>query len=291
MTTVTLVHNPTSGLQPVSARPLLSLLDRAGYGARYLSIKRRRNLAADLRAARGLIAVAGGDGSVAKVLLAAADRAVQVAIIPTGVANNIARSFGIYGPPPRVITAWRASRPQPLDIGTVEIGGVRRRIVESIGIGALAEAAARTPHRETSAYGRTGKLTDSRQRMTAALAAARPIPRLRIDGREIGDALFVEILNIAMTGPNISLARTKPMGDGLLTLVYACEKHRAALLEWLESGAEPAQMPGLPPLTAPRFKVAWEGAQLRLDDSFPPLKTGKLRVATERARARVLAPI
>jgi diacylglycerol kinase family enzyme len=280
MTTVTLVHNPTSGLQPIGARPLLSLLDRAGYAVRYLSIKRRPNLSADLRAARGLIAVAGGDGSVAKVLLAARDRPAEVAIIPTGVANNIARSFGIYGPPSRAITAWRESRPEPLDIGIVEIGTVRQQIVESIGIGALAEAAVRTPHRETAAYGRTSKLTDSRQRLGAALSEAKPIPRLKIDGNAVDDALFVEILNISMTGPNISLARSQQMGDGLLTLVYAREKHRKALLEWLACGAGPALMPGLPALTAPRFKVAWEGAQLRLDDNFPALRTGKLRAAT-----------
>ena len=52
-----------------------------------------------LAQAEGLVVVAGGDGTVGKVIAQMPDRGVPVAILPLGSANNIARSFNVAGAP------------------------------------------------------------------------------------------------------------------------------------------------------------------------------------------------
>jgi diacylglycerol kinase family enzyme len=292
MATLTLVHNPTAGIRPVAPRILLDLLSRIGFRVRYISSKRTRDLRLALRHTDGLIAVAGGDGTVAEVIHATADRPVMLGLIPSGVANNIATSLGIHGPPARAIAGWARYRPVPLHRAIVRLKGHGSwPLMESIGIGALAEAARATPHHGTSAFARTIKLAEARRRVARAVAAAEVIPGLKVNGEDLsGRAIFFEIMMIPLTGPNLCLAHGFASGGDAMRAVYAGEEHRDALVAWLDAGARREDMPALPTVAAKAFKVRWSGAAARLDDEFLAAKDGKLKVATEAIRPQILAP-
>ena len=73
MTAITLVHNSNAGIRPIAAATVVRLLDRAGYRVHYIARRRTANLAADLAKGPPLVAVAGGDGTVAEVLRAGMD--------------------------------------------------------------------------------------------------------------------------------------------------------------------------------------------------------------------------
>ena len=291
MTAVTLIHNPRAGIQPIAPPTAIALVGRAGHHAHYVSARRTTNLLADLMRRRGLVAVAGGDGTVAEVLRAGKDLPLNVAIIPSGVANNIARSLGISEALPEVVTAWRRSRALPVHLAGLEVDRRKRLVVESIGLGALAIAARTMPHRKTSSFARRQMLVETRRHFRQVLTVAPPMSGLTIDGKPVASRpLFAEILNIPFTGPNLCLAREAGLDEGDLHLVYATEDHRAALTEWLDNGAHAAALPALPTLRAKTFTVEWADGPLRIDDEVTSKKAGRLTVAIHRMRIRLLAP-
>jgi diacylglycerol kinase (ATP) len=91
-----LLHNPAAGFGDHSRDTILSALRLAGLSTFYCSVK-NDDFAAALHRTVELVVVAGGDGTVAKVIAQLPDRAIPVVILPLGTANNIARSLGIAG--------------------------------------------------------------------------------------------------------------------------------------------------------------------------------------------------
>lgn len=291
MTAITLVHNPSAGIQTIAAPTLIHLLGRAGYRVHYVARRRTANLTADLVRGTPLVAVAGGDGTVGAVLRAGANLPRTVAIIPSGVANNIALSLGARRGLPETVTGWRHGRRRPVHLAEIELAGERLTMVESIGIGALAAATQDMIGRRTPFFGRRDKLADTRRHFRDAIAAAPALRRLIIDDNAASERpIFAEILNIPMTGPNLCLAGRATLGDDQLHVVHASEAHRQAICDWLDAGAEPAARPALPTAHAKAITVEWAGGPLRLDDRMSPRTEGRLTIASRRTRLSLLAP-
>src|SRR5947207_10052154 len=83
---VTLVHNSTAGDEGQPDRhALLTMIRAAGHTVRYRSSHDLR-LAGILRRPPDLVAIAGGDGTVAKVAKLMHGRSVPLAVLPTGTA-------------------------------------------------------------------------------------------------------------------------------------------------------------------------------------------------------------
>jgi diacylglycerol kinase (ATP) len=112
-----LLHNPTAGAGEHCRDTLLYTMRLAGLSCSYHSVK-DGDFAGALRRTAELVVVAGGDGTVAKVIARLPDRAIPVAIFPLGTANNIARSMGIVGAPLDVGEILCLDHTRPLDIGT-----------------------------------------------------------------------------------------------------------------------------------------------------------------------------
>src|SRR4051812_45065449 len=115
---VTLIHNPGAGRQgPRQATELRALLEDAGYNVRYRSAKEdgwKRALKKDA----DLIVVAGGDGTVGKVARRVVGRGVPVALLPSGTANNIARTLGqLERPFEELVRGWEKARRIKLNVG------------------------------------------------------------------------------------------------------------------------------------------------------------------------------
>src|SRR5688500_12104225 len=113
---VTAIYNPEAGPQGMTRERLARLLERAGYGATYVSAKGKR-WKSSLENAGDLVVVAGGDGTTAKVAKRLAGRGVPLAILPAGTANNIARSLGLDRPLEHLVGEWAEALPMPIDLG------------------------------------------------------------------------------------------------------------------------------------------------------------------------------
>jgi diacylglycerol kinase family enzyme len=261
---VTLIHNPGAGDDAGSGDDLVRRLAAAGHEVRHASI-REEGWEAALGAPADAVAVAGGDGTVAPVVLALRDRGVPVALIPEGSANNIARTMGLWDGPldPR---DWEGAARRRLDVGRAAAGGEERAFVESVGGGVLADLL----HRAEAQPGDPGgahSLRQGRELLGRAIAeAGAPAWEVGVDGRDrSGRYAAVEAMNIRESGPRLPLAPDADPGDGLLDLVLVGpeQRHRLARL------AEP---PGAPhePLSVVRGRRLTirvpPGVPLHLDD-------------------------
>jgi hypothetical protein len=87
-----LFHNPHVGSGDHSKKDMLEIL--SGFRVTYCSTK-GPDFKAMLKETADMVVVAGGDGTVRKVITGIVDRAIPIAILPLGTANNLATSLGI----------------------------------------------------------------------------------------------------------------------------------------------------------------------------------------------------
>jgi diacylglycerol kinase (ATP) len=271
---ISLVHNPTAG-GGEDAGDVVQLLTDAGHQVRRRSSK--RDWKRLLQDPGDLVVAAGGDGTVRKVALAAADRGLRFAVLPIGTANNIAKTLGMLGDAHELVESWSADPPleRRLDVGEVSGARATRRFVESVGGGPVAELIRRGDEVEEDVQ-LLGRETDRGLHVLAEELRDASPRRWRISADEVdlsGDYLAVEVLNIRFVGPNVPLAPEADPSDGLLDVVLIGEEDRDAVLAYLEKRLNLASgaMPSLRTARAKRVElVAPIGVRLHVDDNGWP---------------------
>lgn len=271
---ISLVYNPTAG-GGQDLDDLVRLLTDAGHDVRHRSSK--GDWKRLLQDPGDLVVAAGGDGTVRKVALAAADRGVPFAMLPIGTANNVAKTLGMLGDARELVDSWSAAPllERRLDVGEISGPSGMRRFVESIGGGPVAELISRGEEVEEDAR-LLGRETDRALHLLAELLReARPL-QWRIstsDGDLSGEYLAVEILNIRFVGPNVPLAPDADPSDGLLDVVLIGVEDRGPMLDYLEKRLNLASgvMPALRTARTERLElVAPAGVRLHVDDRVWP---------------------
>jgi diacylglycerol kinase family enzyme len=267
---------------------LLSALQLAGLTASYCSTK-DEDFKDMLRRRPELIVVAGGDGTVAKVIAQLPDRSVPVAILPLGTANNIARSLGILGAPAELVEILRPDHSQRLDIGAARGPWGECNFVEAVGIGVVAHSIRKPPNGKSK--GMDG-LRKGRRALQKRLREADAIDvEIVVDGQRLnGDFLAVEVLNVAYTGPALPLAPCAEPGDGKFDAVCIPVSRRKDMISWLDA---PHQAPP-PVLTRQgrRITIAGIFPHQRVDDEVYAPTDGEetITLAPENEAANVLVP-
>lgn len=247
---LTLIHNPESGDERLDREALLELFAGHGFELSYAAT-RDPDWTRALEAPADIVAVAGGDGTVAKVL-AACGTGAAIAILPLGTANNVAKHLGIGGGLADIVEAWATAPRWPFDVGalTCAVGAVE--FTEAVGAGFFAsavDALARGGNRR-SFPSRAAHLRHDIEALLGVLAGQRPHPvGVWVDGRDLsGDYLAVEVMNTSTLGPHLSLAPDADVADGLLDVVLLSDRHRRSLEEHLlcQLGCErPEPLPAL----------------------------------------------
>jgi len=259
---VTLIHNPGAGGEEDSGEGLVARIVAAGHDLRRVSIH-DDGWEAALGAPADVVAVAGGDGTIAPVVVALRDRGVPVALIPEGSANNVARALGVGDAPPAP-EAWARAARRRLDVARAVAGGRERCFVESAGGGVLAEVLHRAAA-DPRDPGGAGSLHQGRHLLRRAAAEAPAAGwGVAVDGRDLSGAyVVVEAMNIRQSGPRLALAPAADPGDGLLDVVLVPPGGRAALAA-LAGGEAP-----VPPAAVRGRRIALRvppGVPLHLDD-------------------------
>jgi len=285
----TLIHNPTSGDGKVRREDLIDLLHKAGIVPFYQSSK-IGELTAALAEPTDIVIVAGGDGTVAKVVTQMPDRSVPVAILPIGTANNIASSFGIGGPLNEISVRLRDAQQRRLDIGMARGPWGCCWVVEGIGLGALVRAAERIGDPSGS---RAGRLKTARRGIRRILKNAGPDRvKILLDDRQLPEEhLMVEVLNIACGGPRLLMASGIDPGDGKLDVIMLEPQQRKQMRRWLAE----ARPDGPPPMShwrGSKVSMIWDGTPLHIDDDLPPAEEGRVAVELELVSdaATILVP-
>jgi diacylglycerol kinase (ATP) len=269
---ITLIHNPTAGAagQP-GARQLCGLIRACGHEVHYHSSK-ARNWASALAEPADIIAVAGGDGTVGRVLRAMVGRKAPVAILPMGTANNFSRSLGIAGTPiEQHIASWANARSVKVDAASVSGPWDDTYCVEGLGVGLFAWV---MPKAERDRA--LSKMENPRRAVSYAIKLVKkrlrnhPARRVNatLDGKDIsGDYLLFEVLNTQFIGPNLYLSPHGHAGDGLLDVVMVTEKEREHFYECLSKWQKcKLALPDLPTERGRKVALQHGDYDLHVDD-------------------------
>lgn len=290
---VLLLHNPKAGATDISADDLQEAFRDAGWEVEYMSSdgpEFTRRLASDLRDDFELVAAAGGDGTLARVICGIAAPAPPLALLPLGTANNIASALGIAGEPRDLIAGLADADSVPLDIAIAEGSWGARRFCESIGFGLIARGlapvnAARLPSPH--------KIPTGRDALRQALRSMEPDAlTLVLDGKSSAEeVLLLELMRIPSVGPRLRLVPQAHPGDGRFYVATLGVEGREAMLDWLHhpDDGEPAP---LKLREARQVEVEWQGHPVHLDDRFEaaPTETARMTVSMQAGALRVRVP-
>jgi diacylglycerol kinase family enzyme len=300
---VTLIHNPGAGKHLAEdLKQLLQIIRAAGHEVAYQSCKDDDwSKALDIRA--DVVAVAGGDGTIARVVKKMVGRGMPLAPLPAGTANNISTTLGIVGRPlEELVRGWEGARTVKLDIGVAEGPWGKRYFAEGVGVGLFAHTVPLVDSDPKLKQMKTpaDKVNFALQKIKERLEHIPPSPiRATIDGTDVsGDYLMFEALNIPYVGPNLFLAPDSKQGDGQFDLVMVTEAERARMLENLAHWQEKRpRLAVLPSRQGKHLRMEWSGFRVHIDDEFwpaegekPNSKSGTIDLRIQEAAVEVLAP-
>ena len=269
---VMLVHNPDAGGNKLPDRKaLLAMIRAAGHTVHNCSSHDRR-LPKALKRPADLVAIAGGDGTVAKVIKLTYRRRVPLAVLPTGTANNIATTLGLTKVPlEREPSRWSSAQRIRIDIGRAAGPWGCARFVEAFGLGVVpsgirqAKAAAASAPRGAAEYA----VSNAVRVMRSALCNCTSVPvRATLDGRDIsGRYLLLEAMNMSFVGPNLNLAARADPGDGRLDIVLVTERERDLLDRYLAAEERgDSRAAALPARRGRSLQIEWSGFAVHIDD-------------------------
>lgn len=225
---VTLIHNPGSGDASPSRELLMEMfidVEEVDYATTDTDWRAVLDRPGDL------VVAVGGDGTVGPVLAALVGSKRQVAVLPTGTANNIADTLGIVGDARDLIRAWSNGPFAPFDIWQLTSGETTAFMVEAMGGGFFATCIERDHELEPPTY-IVGDPRDRAYHLLRERLADEP-PRswtITIDGEDhSGTYIGIEVMNGPLVGPNIELAADAMPGDGLLDVVLIGPDDRSRL--------------------------------------------------------------
>lgn len=278
MKTIKLVHNPSAGDENYSEEKLVKWIEEAGYQCRYSSTKKDnwKELDDDL----DLVVIAGGDGTVRKVVKqmlrrSVLDKELPLALLPLGTANNIANTLGIKGELKDLIGQWKKAKRKPIDVGGLYNIADADFFLESFGYGIF-------PYLMQVMKKREEEFGSAQLELKGALKKLREIIldyesrecRLEVDGTDhSGKFILAEIMNTKSIGPNLKLAPLNDPGDGELEVVLVSEKQKDKFANYIghliQDGQETFQFHTL---QGKNIHMSWQGSHVHIDDKVVKLK-------------------
>lgn len=264
-----LLHNPNAGNGEHKAEELIRLIGSAGFICRYASVK-KKNWNIDPEA--DLLVIAGGDGTVRKVLSVLVNRRMldkryPIGILPLGTANNIGKAFRLDGDLASVVTSWKDPQLRPVDIGRISGLKSQEFFIEGLGFGVF--PGLMLDMKKAGEGTAEEQLQRALRRMLRIAERYRArYCRLEIDGADhSGRFLLAEIMNIPSIGPNLYFNPAGDPGDGAFEIVLVPEEEREQLIAYLEARIGGNEEPfGFHRFTGSDIRISWDSRYVHIDD-------------------------
>jgi diacylglycerol kinase family enzyme len=266
-----LLHNHGAGDEGHSAEALRSLITAAGHEVAYQATD-DPDWQHTLSARADLIAIAGGDGTVRRVLTTLIDKPpLPVTVIPLGSANNVARAFGLADrSPEELIAGWEQADRRRFRLGHLQRDGSSEVFIETVGGGLFAEAIKQAEPLDETIDDKVALGLRVLRRLVEELPTSSW--RVTLDGADhSGDYLAVEAMVIGDTGPQVPLAPAADPEDRHLDVVLISDRERHLLAGYLDARLDdrPAPEPQLKAHRSLEAEIApMQETPLRIDDTL-----------------------
>jgi diacylglycerol kinase (ATP) len=262
----TIIYNPNAGgTSLLSLEDIKEMLQNAGYHPVHKATTCEEDLEEALQDVSGLILLVGGDGTIRAACKKLIGRPnVQIAMIPLGTANNIARAIGMVNKAPsEIIAGLSQARQLPFDVGRLKAAWGTEYFFEAFGCGLFADTLATYDPSE-------GKnVIRSLATLKQLLPDYKPYSlSFELDGESMsGQYLLFEVLNTHSTGPRIKLAPDASPSDGVFEVVLVQDNDRAGLLTYLThlTTENLENLPNVEIKKARKIRLAWDSFPIHLD--------------------------
>jgi diacylglycerol kinase family enzyme len=274
-----LLHNPKAGDKDHSENELIKQISAHGIRCIYSDVK--KEWTKDLTPDEDFVIIAGGDGTVRKVILEflkgkAGDKRYPIALLPMGTANNISRSLHLTGDLDDIIKSWQRQHVQKFDIGRVTGFHEEMFFLEAFGFGIFPVLMA--------AMKQLGEPDEPEEKIKMALEMLDDVINdytaqecwLEIDGVDhSGKYLMVEVMNIRSIGPGLNLNADADVGDGEMEVVLLGEDKRKTFAAYIRDRITSAAHKDydLPVIKGKNIRMGWEDEHAHIDDEL--IKAGK----------------
>jgi diacylglycerol kinase (ATP) len=287
----TLIFNPNAGsAYQISCEELKEALRHGGYDPIHIATQSEKDLDDALAEARGLVVVAGGDGTVRAVATRLIGKDVAMALLPMGSANNISRTLGIGGSPLDIIGRLNNPTRCYFDIGYLTSPWGVDYFLEAFGFGFFADTLARYNPK------------DGKSVLRGLSAAAYTLSNyqaehyeIRLDGKDLsGRYLMVEVLNTTAFGPRLKFAPDANPTDGMFEVIRVREEARDDLLRFLMSLVNESldELSCVEISRGHRMDIGWSGFPTHIDGEIrPPHLPSKTRTSVNGSAAKVMGSL
>jgi diacylglycerol kinase family enzyme len=283
---VTLVHNPKAGDRRIpDSDEIVAAIERLGWKVDPVD---RDDIEKAVKDPGEMVLVAGGDGTIGKVAKRFAGTRVPIGVIPTGTANNVARTLGIGVDPLAAIDLLPRAVQRDVDLGVVTLGDAgTERFIEGIGVGVFAQLMGEGVSK------RDKKLRRAFHLLAKEIAAYEPQrTKIEIDGRDVsGHYVLAAVMNLRSLGPALALAPDAKFDDGLLEVVLVRPEHTAPLVAHLQRAALEGDiaLPAVEVHRARHVRLGEAGKWAHVDDCSREV-TSDIEVSVEPHAVRFLLP-
>lgn len=260
----TLIYNPNAGTTAqLSPDILLQALKQVGYDPIYAPTLLEGDLDHALAAAKDLVVVAGGDGSIRAAAIRLLGKNVPITPLPMGTANNICRMLEINGKPLEVIAGLTHPEVRDIDIWQATTPHGTDYFIEAMGIGVFADILENYRPEEGKSIRR------GVQTIRNILNGYQPkFFHINVDGEDFsGSYLLCEVMNAPTIGFHFMLAQDARPDDGYFDLVLIHDNQRPSYVRFVKAVLT-RSLGNLPEVSIQRgrkLEIAWRGFPLHLD--------------------------
>ena len=233
---IILLYNPTAGTENFDLHEVIGSLERQG--AKVIAQNTKdKGYEEIFKLKYDLVMIAGGDGTVERILLDLNDSKIPISLLPAGNANNIAGSLGISGFYPDTVKNFEKENFRKLSVGVFHTEGQKGRFIEGIGWGLFTALLQQIDRGLKKESGTTDKV-DFGSKHLRKLPEELPVQEyeIEIDGKDYsGRYLWIEVMNIRQLGPQLVLAPEADHSDEYLDVMLVGEEQMDELRSFLKA--------------------------------------------------------
>ncbi len=231
---ILLMYNPKAGKQNFSLDSTVSRLEESGAEVTSQNTK-KKGYHKILKDTFDFVIIAGGDGTVGKVVKRIVENPVPLAILPMGSANNFASSMETDEMISNIILGWKYKDFRNFRIGSANLGKKKKLFLESVGWGLFEKVLSEQKKKKSKKKKGDAKVESGINKMVAKIDEMKPSAYdVFLDGLDYsGDYLWIEIMNTHVMGPKLPIAPGANPEDDYLEIVLVKKNDKEKLEQFL----------------------------------------------------------